>query len=279
MKKFLSAFLILSLLACPVFAADQWLKDIPDGTEEPGTIDDVMRVNQEAQDRLLNGSKRGLGVNYATASTLTVLPGEIAIPNAAVSVVKYRETTTNTTITWSDIDTGSEENSTQYYLYSTGDTDITGMVFKISKSASLPSGSTYFVKISEFYNNSLGNITEVLSYRQDHGTDYRDLAKGWVSFTGTGTVTINKSYNVSSISDNGVGDYTITWDTSFADAYYVIAGTCRLDTSGATSPNGFINLARVASNPTSGSVRFNVEASGSNSDAAVITIVAFGDRS
>jgi len=34
-------------------------------------------------------------------------------------------------------------------------------------------------------------------------------AKAWVNFNGTGTVAIRAQYNVSSITDNGTGDYTI----------------------------------------------------------------------
>src|SRR3990167_7590206 len=55
------------------YSSDQWLKDTPIGTESSGTIDDLMRVNQEAQDRLLNGLRRGIVLVPATANTLTVL--------------------------------------------------------------------------------------------------------------------------------------------------------------------------------------------------------------
>lgn len=161
MNKFLSSFLILAFLSSPVLAADQWTKGDPDGTEAPGTIDDIIRVNQAAQDRLLNAMRRGVLLIPSTTNTLTVLEGEIAISNAAVSVVRYRETTSSTTITWSDIDTGSEASATQYYVYATADTDITGMVFKISASSTSPSGSTYYRKIGYFYNNSSGEIVNV----------------------------------------------------------------------------------------------------------------------
>jgi hypothetical protein len=52
------------------------------------------------------------------------------------------------------------------------------------------------------------------------------LCKAWVNFNGTGTVAIRASYNVSSITDNGVGDYTVNFTTALADANYsaVITG-------------------------------------------------------
>ncbi len=46
------------------------------------------------------------------------------------------------------------------------------------------------------------------------------LCRAWVNFDGTGTVTIRSSYNVSSITDNGTGDYTINFTTAMPDANY-----------------------------------------------------------
>jgi uncharacterized protein (AIM24 family) len=51
-------------------------------------------------------------------------------------------------------------------------------------------------------------------------------AKAWVNFNGTGTVAIRASGNVSSITDNGTGDYTVNFTVAMVDANYVVAGTC-----------------------------------------------------
>ena len=59
------------------------------------------------------------------------------------------------------------------------------------------------------------------------------IAKAWVNFNGTGTVAIRASYNVSSITDNGTGDYTVNFTTALADANYAIAGD-----AGGTSGGG-----------------------------------------
>lgn len=45
-------------------------------------------------------------------------------------------------------------------------------------------------------------------------------AKAWVNFNGTGTVAIRASGNVSSITDNGTGDYTVNFTNAMADANY-----------------------------------------------------------
>jgi hypothetical protein len=44
--------------------------------------------------------------------------------------------------------------------------------------------------------------------------------KAWVNFNGTGTVAIRASYNVSSITDVGVGEYRVNLTTSMSDANY-----------------------------------------------------------
>lgn len=48
-------------------------------------------------------------------------------------------------------------------------------------------------------------------------------ARAWVNFNGTGTVAIRASGNVTSITDNGVGDYTVNFTTAMPDANYCAA--------------------------------------------------------
>jgi hypothetical protein len=45
-------------------------------------------------------------------------------------------------------------------------------------------------------------------------------ARAWVNFNGTGTVAIRASGNVSSITDNSTGNYTINITTAMPDANY-----------------------------------------------------------
>ena len=53
------------------------------------------------------------------------------------------------------------------------------------------------------------------------------FAKAWINFNGTGTIAIRDSFNVSGIIDNGTGDYTVTWDTDFADTNYAFTTFAR----------------------------------------------------
>ena len=48
----------------------------------------------------------------------------------------------------------------------------------------------------------------------------QQACKAWVNFNGTGTVAIRESYNVSSITDNQTGDYTVNFTTAMPDANY-----------------------------------------------------------
>jgi len=63
-------------------------------------------------------------------------------------------------------------------------------------------------------------------------------AKAWVNFNGTGVVAVRKSFNNSSITDNGVGDYTLALSNSMNDADYALQ-TTGSDTDGATAPGIF----------------------------------------
>jgi len=79
-------------------------------------------------------------------------------------------------------------------------------------------------------------------------------ARAWVNFNGTGTVAIRASGNVSSITDNGVGDYTCNFATAMSDANYATSITVNRGNTNTT----LINISRLAdelSAPTTVAVR------------------------
>ena len=49
---------------------------------------------------------------------------------------------------------------------------------------------------------------------------YSGRAKAWVNFNGTGTVAIRADFNVSSITDNGTGNYTLNFTNALTDANF-----------------------------------------------------------
>jgi len=48
------------------------------------------------------------------------------------------------------------------------------------------------------------------------------MAKAWVSFQGTGSVSIKDSYNVSSITDGGTGTYQVNYTNAMTDTNYSV---------------------------------------------------------
>ena len=65
------------------------------------------------------------------------------------------------------------------------------------------------------------------------------LAKAWVNFNGSGTVAIRASFNVSSITDNGTGDYTVNFTTALADVNYSFACSSTNGAGGNSIPSSF----------------------------------------
>lgn len=74
--------------------------------------------------------------------------------------------------------------------------------------------------------------------------------RAWVNFNGTGTVAIRASGNVSSITDNGVGDYTVNFTTAMPDVNYAA-----LLSSEMGAGNGGFN--GVTTTPTTSTLRFS----------------------
>jgi len=64
--------------------------------------------------------------------------------------------------------------------------------------------------------STLNNDTGVLATQNG----MTGIAKAWVNFNGTGTVAIRDSFNVSSITDNGTGRYTVNFTTAMPNANY-----------------------------------------------------------
>jgi hypothetical protein len=78
------------------------------------------------------------------------------------------------------------------------------------------------------------------------GINGAQLAKAWVNFNGTGTVAIRDSYNVSSITDSGTGDYTINFSTALNNSNYSAVGSSRAVFGTRISVIGFSNYATTS---------------------------------
>lgn len=77
------------------------------------------------------------------------------------------------------------------------------------------------------------NLASVASIIQaPTGTAPAYQCRAWVNFNGTGTVAIRASGNVSSITDNGTGDYTVNFTTAMPDANYSVTSITSATGSG-----------------------------------------------
>ena len=96
--------------------------------------------------------------------------------------------------------------------------------------------------------------------------------RAWVNFNGTGTVAIRGSGNVTSITDNGTGDYTINFTTAMVDVNYCIAGAA----GSATTTLANVGQPFGSTPPATGSVKVSVVfANGSVFDAPTINVAVF----
>ena len=99
------------------------------------------------------------------------------------------------------------------------------------------------------------------------GTAPLYMCRAWVNFNGTGSVAIRASGNVTSITDNGTGDYTVNFTTAMTDANFAVVALGGNSTTapGSASSSGvpvdnlsarvaFFNTAAVFSDRTFSSV-------------------------
>jgi hypothetical protein len=113
-------------------------------------------------------------------------------------------------------------------ITTTGDTN-TGIFFSAADTIDFAEGGVatgQFDSSGNFkFNSGFGSV----------GTAYG--CRAWVNFDGTGTPAIREDGNVSSITDNGTGDYTVNFTTAMPDANYAFVGTAG---GGGINPNNYL---------------------------------------
>lgn len=105
---------------------------------------------------------------------------------------------------------------------------------------------------------------------QSNGVTTNALA--WVNFNGTGTVAIRSAYNVSSITDNGTGDYTVNFTNALSDANYAAIGSRSLASS---AVNNYFT--ETFASRTTTATRWTNGEGGSLTDTNNVDIAIFGN--
>ena len=84
-------------------------------------------------------------------------------------------------------------------------------------------------------------------------------AKAWLNFNGTGTAAIRDSFNISSITDNSTGDFTINITTAMANVNYSVTGGI-----GTTTGNNCFLFVLTEQNTAKSASVFRINTLGSN---------------
>lgn len=166
----------------------------------------------------------GVAATYNTPYTLITLASAI---------------TKNTNNSWAvgtgngSLDTGAIANSTYYgYLIQRSDTGVVDVLTSLSSTSPTMPANYDRRSPALFTFVRTAGVNSVPIMLSSLASD----VKAWVNFNGTGTVAIRASKNVSSITDNGTGDYSVLFITPLVDANYAWVGSARSSTT-----NGWVN--------------------------------------
>ena len=161
-------------------------------------------------------------VSGTTTLTLPATTGTVVIgtaPSGTIVGTTDTQTLTNKTLTSPTITTPTISGVSTFAagtalapaITTTGDTN-TGIFFSAADTIDFAEGGAacgQFDSSANFkFNSGYGSVATAYGCR------------AWVNFNGSGTVAIRASGNVSSITDNGIGDYTVNFTTALPDTFY-----------------------------------------------------------
>ena len=128
-------------------------------------------------------------------------------------------------------------------------------------------------------NGNSGSTTDVASFTSaglfQFNSGYGSVAtaygcRAWVNFNGTGTVAIRASGNVSSITDNGTGDYTVNFTTAMPDVNYAAVGS-----NGNDVASGLLEVSVSGKSTTAQRVFSKNGSTNANVDQSLISVAVF----
>jgi uncharacterized protein (AIM24 family) len=131
----------------------------------------------------------------------------------------------------------------------TGEFTIAAPNSNTNRTLTLPDATGTVQVSGNAISGTTGSFSSDLSFNSGYGSAAVAYGcRAWVNFNGTGTVAIRASGNVSSITDNGNGDYTVNFTTAMPDANYAV----NVSTPMYITTNGSV-LARIYGSATVGS--------------------------
>ena len=144
----------------------------------------------------------------------------------------------------------------------------TGMYFPGADRIGFAEGG---VQVGEF--DASGNFL----FNSGYGSVVRAFGcRAWVSFNGTGTVAIRGSGNVSSITDNNTGDYTVNFTTAMPDVNYSVSTATSGENGARSILTDIVLITGAASARTASAVRVGTtKPDVSANDAAFVNVAVF----
>lgn len=205
-----------------------------------------------------------LDANFATAITLgntaIQLGNTVSTLNnmtlANVTISSGTVTVANVTVT--GVGTFAAGSNTAPSITTAGDTN-TGIYFPAADTIAFTEGGVESMRIDSsgnfLFNSGYGSVATAYGCRV------------WVNFDGTGTVAIRASGNVTSITDNGTGQYTMNFTTALPDANYCAAA--------ASFVAGTAIIVRTISFATTSLSLNTTNSAASDVDASTVSIAIF----
>ena len=181
-----------------------------------------------------------------TADTSGVLQLQTNSGTTAVTIDTSQNVGIGTTAPTGNLDIASSSNVNVYIRQTTG---VCNTRIK-SDSTNAAIGTSTDHQFSLLQNNTEA-VTIDTSKNLKFNSGYGSVAtaygcRAWVNFNGTGTVAIRASGNVSSITDNGTGNYTVNFTTAMPDVNYCTLGS----TIGTTSVGDGVSVTGFGSGTT-----------------------------
>jgi hypothetical protein len=166
------------------------------------------------------------GTNTTQIATTAFVATAVASSTAIVSERTATATLTNKTIS-ADSNTLSGIAASSFVL-----SDASGNIDGSASQKAIPSGAVVGTSDSQTLTNKTINASQLVNASisavkldgAQSGSAPIYAARAWVNFNGISTVSITGSGNVSSITDNGTGDYTINFSTALPDTSYAVCG-------------------------------------------------------
>jgi hypothetical protein len=198
------------------------------------------------------------------------------------TTVFYRDGVSKATGTVSG--TINNTNGLLFGRYPSGVDYLNGYIDDVRVTQGLARYTSTFTPPTTAYLTSAGDVNKQILINETAdgvaigtgGINQARIAKAWVEFDGSG-ITINASYNVSSITDHGNRDYTINFSTAMTDAYYSIVGS----NIGQTSSYNWSVVTGMGTAKTASAARINVPHINDSSlyanDANTVNVIVFGN--